>query len=363
MPYSVYPNGIDSSSELPIAVDLVTPVSAEVVNRHRDAIIKIESELGIQPSGTYTTVRARLDALEALVGTGGGLSDILYNDSVVQSDVQSLNFEGAGVTVVSDSFPNRVKVTINGGGTPAEQRQETIEVTSLGQTSFTLSDTPLSGSAVQMFVNGVKQEYGGDYTVSGTTVTYVGGVGLIEADIVEFWYLISGSMVSAPSLSDVMGVGNITSGNLVMGSGSLIKGDASNSNIVTIDDELTITGEFNVYGGTLNELIDGSQLLIENEESLGRTLDILDVNKCITYYGGSDITFTVDKISDTSYPVGCLIYFYQGGTGKISIDPIDGDVTISTAETFSTRKQHSTIMLWHRYDDEWVLTGDLELDV
>ncbi len=69
MTYTVYPNNIDSSDQLPIAVDNVTPVRGEVVNRHREAILAIESELGIQPSGTYTTVRARLDALE--LGFGG----------------------------------------------------------------------------------------------------------------------------------------------------------------------------------------------------------------------------------------------------------------------------------------------------
>jgi hypothetical protein len=58
---------------------LVTPVKAEVTNRLRDAIIAIQAELGTQPSGTYSTVRARLDALRndletlrALVEAGGG---------------------------------------------------------------------------------------------------------------------------------------------------------------------------------------------------------------------------------------------------------------------------------------------------
>lgn len=80
--FSVYPEGIDGSSQLPVAVDNLTPVKAEVVNRHRDAILAIESELGIDPSGTYTTVRARLDALDGLLhgitigsgSTGSGTS-------------------------------------------------------------------------------------------------------------------------------------------------------------------------------------------------------------------------------------------------------------------------------------------------
>jgi hypothetical protein len=71
--YSVYPDQIDSTDQLPIAVDNVTPVKAEVVNRLRSAVLAIEAELGLQPSGIYGTVRARLDALENLGRSLGAL--------------------------------------------------------------------------------------------------------------------------------------------------------------------------------------------------------------------------------------------------------------------------------------------------
>src|SRR5271157_3301101 len=61
---------------LPVIVDLQTPVKAEVVNRHRESILAIENELGIQPSGVYTTVRDRLDSLESyLCGLWVALSE------------------------------------------------------------------------------------------------------------------------------------------------------------------------------------------------------------------------------------------------------------------------------------------------
>lgn len=71
MSLTVYPNAIDDSNSLPVTIDLVTPIKATVVNSLRDAIIGIESTLGIKPSGTYGTVRARLDALEIAIGSGG----------------------------------------------------------------------------------------------------------------------------------------------------------------------------------------------------------------------------------------------------------------------------------------------------
>lgn len=63
-----YPAQIDNSQSLPTAVDNLTPVQGAIFNKLRDAVIAVESELGVKPSGTYTTVRARLDALEGVVG-------------------------------------------------------------------------------------------------------------------------------------------------------------------------------------------------------------------------------------------------------------------------------------------------------
>ncbi len=67
-----YPAKIDTTITLPKAIDNVTPVQGKVFNDLRDAIIAIEEELGVKPSGIYGTVRTRLDILEAMGGGGGG---------------------------------------------------------------------------------------------------------------------------------------------------------------------------------------------------------------------------------------------------------------------------------------------------
>ncbi len=64
-----YPAQIDDSASLPATVDNNTPVQADVVNKLRNAILAVESELGVKPSGIYSTVRARLDAMDTLIGT------------------------------------------------------------------------------------------------------------------------------------------------------------------------------------------------------------------------------------------------------------------------------------------------------
>lgn len=63
-----YPAQIDNSQSLPTAIDNLTPVQGSIFNKLRDAVLAIESELGVKPAGSYTTVRARLDTLEGIVG-------------------------------------------------------------------------------------------------------------------------------------------------------------------------------------------------------------------------------------------------------------------------------------------------------
>lgn len=76
-------------------------------------------------------------------------------------------------------------------------KQETLPVTVLNQTLFTLSEIPLDPSSVQMYLNGVKLQYGVDFTVGGVgnqTATYFPNPptrpNLILTDIIEFWYLL-----------------------------------------------------------------------------------------------------------------------------------------------------------------------------
>jgi len=64
---TLYPAQIDNNVSLPRVVDNQTPVGGETVNRLREAVIAIENELGAKPSGTFTTVRARMDRIETLI--------------------------------------------------------------------------------------------------------------------------------------------------------------------------------------------------------------------------------------------------------------------------------------------------------
>lgn len=208
--YTRYPCDFDDprptdTRGLPVTVDNQTPVKAEVVNRQRESILAIEAELGIQPSGTFTTVRARLDALEGLLcaiwerlqDTGSSIN-VSLNGTTIVTGVENINFTGTGFTVV-DAGGNRADISITGGGDIIEQficntdgyipAHVALPVSVPSQTFFTLPDAPYN-DVVLLFIGGIKQDIG-DYIISGNQLEWL-GTSLITGDIVEVFYTVYG---------------------------------------------------------------------------------------------------------------------------------------------------------------------------
>lgn len=95
--FSAYPNAIDGYSTLPLVRNLIDEVRAQVPNRLRDAIIKIEQELGIQPSGAFATVRARLD----IIGDASATIDAHLIDPIDAHDASAISLLDTGDNYVS----------------------------------------------------------------------------------------------------------------------------------------------------------------------------------------------------------------------------------------------------------------------
>lgn len=196
-PYVRYPCDYDYSNVgvdargLPVIIDLQTPVRAEVVNRQREAILAIQKELGIQPSGTYSTVRERLDSLDATLCTlwqdveeGASPVDVFWNGSEITGNVEQINF--LGDVVVTDMGSNQVNVEIVGGGGDGYYPiHQALHVTAPGQTSFTLNH-PAWDNLLVLHIEGIKQEMS-DYVVNGNQLTW-GGESLIPSDVIEVLY-------------------------------------------------------------------------------------------------------------------------------------------------------------------------------
>lgn len=324
--FTVYPCGIDSSDQLPKAVDNVTPVRGEVVNRHREAIISIESELGINPSGTFATVRARLDALETGGGVGGGINEVLDEGISVATNVLSLNFVGEGVKAIESSFPGRVDISVTGSG-DVIQIQETKVVGVNGETNFTLSFTPLDDDAVKLYVNGFKQQHGVDYTVSGTSLTYSGSPSLITSDVVEFWYI---SIASTAPVEQVQETVAVTSpGQTSFG----LSFAPTDTNAV----EMYVNGQKQQHGSGNDYTISGSTVTYA-----GTTLNVTDIVEF--WYiisgvssGGGSLTFS-EVLSNGNTTGGTDIIMSAGDV----INSASGTVTIDDALTVTNILEGTT---------------------
>jgi hypothetical protein len=118
--YSKYPDQLDDSTSLPPSTDLVTAVNAEVVNRLRDAILALEQELDAQPSGTYGTVRARLDAMQAQIASeerqgAEGTVKISSTDTTFNF-LEGKLVAGTNITIVRQNAGGDETLKISGSG-------------------------------------------------------------------------------------------------------------------------------------------------------------------------------------------------------------------------------------------------------
>ena len=116
--YSIYPKAIDGYAQIPLAVDKLSPVSAEGVNRLRSGIINIERAIGIAPHyssnfGEFSTLTERLDSLEfQVLSVDENISNEIY-ESLESFDLKDLLtssekviIRGAGIELKSTgTFP------------------------------------------------------------------------------------------------------------------------------------------------------------------------------------------------------------------------------------------------------------------
>lgn len=239
MVYTKYPASVDTSLELPVATDNVTQVRAEVVNRIREAVLAVETELGANPSGTYGTVKDRLDDLsilvdlirlqlglqpqgsyenvqirladmEARIGQGGGGSGTVggaakrraYNSTagvtaalatptIIPLATTSTRFTPTLSTLAS----NRITAGFDGVFTVA------------GQASFSVNTDAVSGIVLDVILNGVTtihtvRDFGGIWgTGIPKTLTFSFLTNLVATDYISFRWTHQGSTASVTTVN------------------------------------------------------------------------------------------------------------------------------------------------------------------
>jgi len=107
---TTYPSQVDTLITLP-EVNSSTGLRPELFNRLREAIIRVEEELGAKPSATFGTVRTRLDYLEYRVSSGlvnltgdlGGAPDDVRVIGIKGNPIQDVPLLSNGQTLVWDS--------------------------------------------------------------------------------------------------------------------------------------------------------------------------------------------------------------------------------------------------------------------
>ena len=217
-----YPASIDNGTSLPLLVGS-SVLSPNSVNILRDAIIAIETELGVKPSGLYDTVRSRLDAIDVLLSGvqgnitfGGDLSGTMASQTVVgirsrpvsavaPAAGQTLIFSGA--TYIPGTNFGSQNITTSGGITAGPAILGSID-TSL----FTLN-------GIQVF-NGVGVPSISDlgqailYYDSGTDKLKVSEngsayVNLLTADAITWATDLAGSTLSSQIVVSLTGLSGI----------------------------------------------------------------------------------------------------------------------------------------------------------
>jgi hypothetical protein len=107
--YTRYPCDLDNdinpldTKGLPKAIDNSTPVKAEIVNRQREAILAIEGELGINPSGTSGTVKDRLDEMQTVLCALWEIDG--YISAIGLSDVMAVSNSADGRVITNLANP------------------------------------------------------------------------------------------------------------------------------------------------------------------------------------------------------------------------------------------------------------------
>lgn len=103
-----YPASIDTEIELPTVIDNVTPVGGTIINNLRNAILAIEAELGVKPSGIYSNVRSRINALEIAVSNitgGGGGNTVVFGGDLASPTSTTQTVIGIQGRPVNDAVP------------------------------------------------------------------------------------------------------------------------------------------------------------------------------------------------------------------------------------------------------------------
>lgn len=267
-----YPNGIDNTSSLPYVTNGVSPMVGDDVNRLRDAVVAVETELGANPSGTFTSVDARIEAAETAI------SDYANSTFLVLSTDGFISQERV--------FSPSVNFAVVDGGAGANYEIDLASSVGVG------TATPAPGYSLTLDGDGAARIGGVTLRNSGTDTFYIGTATASDAANVSLMnpnagYVAMGTdgteRIRITSTGDV-GLGTSLPAGLLHVSGGDLLVEAGDVGIGTLtpSELLHISGgnlllESAVGTGVPYATIKGTQggIQLSSSNSIGK-LDILD---------------------------------------------------------------------------------------
>ena len=168
-----YPSAIDDSSNLITVIDSVTSVKGIIVNNLRDALLAVETELGIKPSGVFTTVRNRLDTIDlSLQSLSASLSSITTTSGnfIAGKDLSGTSVSQTVIALngfaLSSATPGTNQALVWSGAAWAP-------TTIISGASIQSAGTPLANNPHSTL----------NFTGAGITATDIGGIATINVPI------------------------------------------------------------------------------------------------------------------------------------------------------------------------------------
>jgi hypothetical protein len=172
------------------------------------------------------------------------------------------------------------------------------------------------------------------------------------------------------------GVSNATNGNNSTIStdtlGTLIERNVADSNPALIVNSVQGTANIQVwqFGGNAKSQISKDGIFVgqtrptRTDITANATLALGDEGKVLRVNpttAADNITITIPKNSVVAFPVDTEIAIVRYNSGTVSIAPVDGDVTLQSANAErKIRNRYASVALKKIGTDEWVLVGSLE---
>jgi hypothetical protein len=98
-----------------------------------------------------------------------------------------------------------------------------------------------------------------------------------------------------------------------------------------------------------------------NAQTGDYTLVLADKGKVLRVNSATNRTVTIPKNSVVAFPIDTEIAILRYGTGTVSIAPVDGDVTLQSADgERKIKNRYGSVALKKIAENEWVLVGSLE---